>query len=48
MSTILKAPPLSIPNHPGDLSRFTAKSILDTLEEDLDAIQESLEASSDV
>jgi len=34
--------PLSIPNHPGDLNRFTAKSILDHLEADLDRYEEIL------
>ena len=32
--------PLSIPNHPGDLNRFTAGSILDQLEEDLYRLEE--------
>lgn len=34
--------PLSIPNHPGDLNKFTAKAILDVLEEDLDYLEESV------
>ncbi len=37
-------PRLSIPGHPGDLNRHTAKAILDQLEEDLD----ELEAKYDV
>jgi hypothetical protein len=31
--------PLSIPGHPGDLNRNTARSILDQLEQDLDEIE---------
>jgi hypothetical protein len=34
--------PLSIPNHPGRLKRYTAGSILDQLEEDLDTLEEML------
>jgi hypothetical protein len=37
------ARPLSIPSH-AELNRFTARSILDQLEEDLDMITEQLEA----
>ena len=37
------ARPLSIPGH-GELNRFTARSILDQLEEDLDMMSEGLEA----
>jgi len=37
------ARPLSIPSH-GELNRFTARSILDQIEEDLDMISEQLEA----
>ena len=33
------ARPLSIPSHPGDLNRFTARTILDHLESDLDVIE---------
>jgi hypothetical protein len=33
------ARPLSIPSHPGDLNRFTARTILDVLESDLEAIE---------
>ncbi len=32
--------PLSIPHHPGDLNPYTADSILDQLEEDLEKIEE--------
>jgi hypothetical protein len=34
--------PVSIPNHPGDLNRYTAKGILDGLEADLDRHEELL------
>jgi hypothetical protein len=34
--------PLSIPNHLGDLNRFTVRSILDHLEADLDRYEELL------
>ena len=34
--------PVSIPSHPGDLNRFTARSILDQLEGDLDEYEEML------
>jgi hypothetical protein len=34
--------PLTIPHHSGDLSRFTASSILDQLEGDIDKIEEFL------
>jgi len=37
--------PVSIPNHPGDLNRYTAKSILDGLEADLDRHEELLLSS---
>jgi hypothetical protein len=37
--------PLSIPNHPGDLSRFTAGAILDQLEADLDRFEELFDSS---
>jgi hypothetical protein len=33
------APPLSIPSHARDLNRITARTILDVLEADLDAIE---------
>ena len=33
------APPVSIPSHPGSLNRFTAKTILDQLEADLDLLE---------
>ena len=36
--------PLSIPHHSVELNRFTAENILDQLEMDLDAIEESLQA----
>lgn len=35
--------PVSIPNHPGALKRFTAGNILDQLEEDIDLLEEHLE-----
>lgn len=35
--------PLSIPNHPGSLNKFTAGSILDTLEQDIFDLEEMLE-----
>lgn len=35
--------PISIPNHPGSLNRFTAEGILDQLEEDIFAIEEELD-----
>ncbi len=38
--TVPNSRPLSIPNHPGDLNRFVAGSILDQLEEDLDRLEE--------
>ena len=34
------ARPVSIPNHPGEMSRYTAKSILDQLEVDIDGHEE--------
>jgi hypothetical protein len=34
--------PVSIPNHPTDLNRYTAKSILNELEADLDRYEELL------
>ncbi|MFT3837151.1 MAG: hypothetical protein QM723_09155 [Myxococcaceae bacterium] len=36
--------PLSIPNHPGDLKIGTARSILNTLEQDLEALELIAEA----
>lgn len=39
----LRRPPLSIPNHPGDLKPATAKSILDVLDDDIHALAERLE-----
>jgi hypothetical protein len=39
VSTLLpNARPLSIPNHPGDLNRFTARAILDQLDADIDVL----------
>jgi len=35
--------PVSIPNHPGDLNRYTAGTILDQLEADLDRYEELLQ-----
>lgn len=44
VSEILKDKnPLSIPNHPGALSKYTAGSILDQLEADLETLKELLE-----
>src|SRR6185295_723863 len=36
--------PVSIPSHPGDVNRFTARSILDQLEADLDRYEELLQS----
>jgi len=33
------APPISIPDHPGDLNKYTARSILDQLELDVIALE---------
>jgi len=33
------ARPVSIPSHTGDLNRFTARTILDQLEEDLEMLE---------
>jgi hypothetical protein len=35
--------PLSIPGHPGDLSKYTAGGILDEIEQDLDEIEAKME-----
>ena len=35
--------PLSIPGHPGDLNKNTAKDILEQLEQDLDEIEEEMD-----
>jgi hypothetical protein len=37
--------PLSIPNHTHDLNKFTARSILDQLESDVEKWEEYLESS---
>ncbi|MBI5565663.1 MAG: hypothetical protein HY870_12285 [Chloroflexi bacterium] len=34
--------PISIPNHPGSLNKYTAGNILDSFEEDIIAFEESL------
>jgi len=34
--------PISIPNHPGSLKKFTAGNILDRLEEDIAALEDLL------
>jgi len=34
--------PISIPNHPGSFPRYTAISILDALEQDIDELEEIL------
>jgi hypothetical protein len=39
--------PVSIPSHPGDVNRFTARSILDQLEGDLDRYEELLQSQED-
>lgn len=39
--------PLSIPNHPGDLKKETARSILEDLEADLYALEELNETPDD-
>jgi len=41
------ARPLTIPGHPGDLNRFTAGSILDQLETDLDSLEQLAEGKSE-
>jgi len=38
-----KSRPISIPNHPGAMSKFTAINILDQLEQDIFEIEEQLE-----
>ncbi|MBF0551070.1 MAG: hypothetical protein HQK60_11095 [Deltaproteobacteria bacterium] len=35
--------PISIPNHPGPMARFTAENILDQLEQDIFDLEEILE-----
>lgn len=35
--------PISIPNHPGAMARFTAENILDQLEQDIFDLEESIE-----
>ena len=48
VSTVfLGAPPVSIPNHPGDLSKYTARSILNELEADLDRFDSVAEEDQD-
>jgi hypothetical protein len=37
-----KSRPISIPNHPGTMARFTAGNILDQLEQDIFDLEESL------
>lgn len=34
--------PISIPNHPGSMARFTAENILDQLEQDVFELEENL------
>lgn len=36
--------PLSIPNHPGAMQRYTAEGILDILEEDLSLLENELDS----
>jgi hypothetical protein len=48
VSTIMpKKRPISIPNHPGSLNKFTAGSILDDLEQDIFNIEEKLESEGE-
>ena len=48
VSTVFpEAPPVSIPNHPGDLSKYTARSILNELEADLDRFDAAAEEDQD-
>jgi hypothetical protein len=42
-----QANPLTIPSHPGDLNRFTAGSILNQLETDLDSLERLAEEKSE-
>ena|SRR5690348_10444077 len=39
--------PISIPDHPGNLKRFTAENILDALEQDIFALEEELEGEKE-
>lgn len=41
--SIPQARPSSIPKHPGDLNRFTARAILNQLEEDVDMLESMLD-----
>jgi hypothetical protein len=43
LSTVRRAWPIAIPDHPGDLNRFTAQGILDVLEEDLEYFERTCE-----
>lgn len=45
--TLPRSRPLTIPNHPGALARYTAESILDQLEEDLFALCEQLDQEAE-
>jgi len=38
--------PVSIPDHPGDLNRFTARGILNQLEEDLEMLDDDVTSES--
>lgn len=38
-----KSRPISIPNHPGAMARFTAENILDQLEQDIFDLEELIE-----
>jgi hypothetical protein len=38
-----KSRPISIPNHPGAMKRYTAENILDSLEQDVFEIEQILE-----
>lgn len=42
-----EARPVSMPNHPGDLNRFTAREILNQLEADVDRFEARLEDEAD-
>jgi hypothetical protein len=39
VSELAGSHPISIPNHPTDLNRFTARNILDQLEADIDRLE---------
>jgi len=48
ISTLLPySRPISIPDHPGTLKRFTAENILDAFERDIFAFEEELETTEE-